>query len=44
MTLKQKTTSLNEGSVAWDIDLAKNAIIRDKRMASEKDNRQYTAD
>lgn len=29
--------SLNEGSVAWEIDIAKRAVIRDKRMVGEKD-------
>ena len=30
--------SLNEGSVAWEIDLAQNTVIRDKRMVGEKDS------
>lgn len=29
--------SLNEGSVAWEIDIAKRSVIRDKRMIGEKD-------
>ncbi|UNZ53826.1 hypothetical protein [Agrobacterium tumefaciens] len=29
--------SLNEGSVAWEIDIAKGSVIRDKRMVGEKD-------
>ncbi|MFK0208534.1 hypothetical protein [Agrobacterium sp. NPDC090283] len=29
--------SLNEGSVAWEIDIAKGSVIRDKRMIGEKD-------
>nr|MBP8937470.1 hypothetical protein [Agrobacterium sp.] len=29
--------SLNEGSVAWEIDVAKGSVIRDKRMVGEKD-------
>ncbi|EGL65515.1 hypothetical protein AGRO_1899 [Agrobacterium sp. ATCC 31749] len=29
--------SLNEGSVAWEIDIAKGSFIRDKRMVGEKD-------
>ncbi len=29
--------SLNEGSVAWEIDIAKSSVIRDKRMVGEKD-------
>ncbi|WP_312841673.1 hypothetical protein [Sinorhizobium psoraleae] len=30
--------SLNEGSVAWEIDIAKGSVIRDKRMVGEKDS------
>lgn len=30
--------SLNEGSVAWEIDIAKGTVIRDKRMVGEKDS------
>ncbi|MBN8932613.1 hypothetical protein [Agrobacterium pusense] len=30
--------SLNEGSAAWEIDIAKGSIIRDKRMVGEKDS------
>ncbi|MCZ7447291.1 hypothetical protein O8B93_06785 [Agrobacterium rhizogenes] len=30
--------SLNEGSVAWEIDIAKATVIRDKRMVGEKDS------
>ncbi|MGV2111669.1 hypothetical protein ACQZ46_10355 [Agrobacterium salinitolerans] len=30
--------SLNEGSMAWEIDIAKGSVIRDKRMVSEKDS------
>lgn len=30
--------SLNEGAVAWEIDLANGTIIRDKRMVGEKDS------
>lgn len=37
-TFADGKASLNEGSVAWEIDLAKNTIIRDKRMVGEKDN------
>lgn len=29
--------SLNGGSVAWEIDIAKGSVIRDKRMVGEKD-------
>jgi hypothetical protein len=29
--------SLNEGSVAWEIDIANRSVIRDKRMVGEKD-------
>ncbi|CDN94727.1 hypothetical protein [Agrobacterium tumefaciens] len=29
--------SLNEGSVAWEIDIPKRSVIRDKRMVGEKD-------
>ena len=29
---------LNEGTVAWEIDLANGTIIRDKRMVGEKDS------
>lgn len=29
--------SLNEGAVAWEIDIANGTIIRDKRMVGEKD-------
>lgn len=29
--------SLNEGTVAWEIDIGKRTIIRDKRMVGEKD-------
>ncbi|MCZ4431817.1 hypothetical protein O3S81_19040 [Agrobacterium sp. SOY23] len=29
--------SLNEGSVAWEIDIAKGSVIRDQRMVGEKD-------
>ncbi len=29
--------SLNEGSVAWEIDIAKSSVIRDKRMVGVKD-------
>ncbi|WP_075654325.1 hypothetical protein [Pseudochrobactrum sp. B5] len=36
-SIRQKT-SLNEGSVAWEIDLVKNTVIRDKRMVGEKDS------
>ncbi|WP_198939201.1 hypothetical protein [Agrobacterium sp. YIC 4121] len=30
--------SLNEGSMAWEIDIAKGSVIRDKRMVGEKDD------
>ncbi|MND25896.1 hypothetical protein D3C80_163330 [compost metagenome] len=30
--------SLNEGSVAWEIDIAKGSVIRDKRMVGERDS------
>ncbi|MBX8812174.1 hypothetical protein KHQ08_04365 [Pseudochrobactrum algeriensis] len=36
--LMGQKTSLNEGSVVWEIDLAKNTVIRDKRMVGEKDS------
>jgi len=29
--------SLNESAVAWEIDIAKGSVIRDKRMVGEKD-------
>ncbi|MGJ4857503.1 hypothetical protein ACN6KF_003493 [Labrys sp. La1] len=31
------TVTANEGSVAWEIDLSRRAVIRDKRMVGEKD-------
>lgn len=37
-TFSDGKASLNEGSVAWEIDLGKGAIIRDKRMVGEKDS------
>jgi hypothetical protein len=36
-TFTEGKAGLNEGSVAWEIDLAKGTIIRDKRMVGEKD-------
>lgn len=30
--------SLNEGTVAWEIDIAKGTVIRDSRMIGEKDS------
>ncbi|MCJ2875396.1 UNVERIFIED_ORG: hypothetical protein QE446_000011 [Rhizobium sp. SORGH_AS260] len=36
-TFTDGKASLNEGSVAWEIDIAKGSVIRDKRMVGEKD-------
>jgi hypothetical protein len=37
-TFADGKASLNEGAVAWEIDLAKGVVIRDKRMVGEKDS------
>ncbi|MGP4687096.1 hypothetical protein [Agrobacterium pusense] len=37
-TFSRGKASLNEGSVAWEIDVAKGSVIRDKRMVGEKDS------
>lgn len=36
-TFTDGKASLNEGSVAWEIDIAKGSVIRDKRMVGERD-------
>lgn len=36
-TFPDGKATLNEGTVAWEIDLANGTVIRDKRMVGEKD-------
>ncbi len=37
-TFADGKATLNEGSVAWEIDLSNGTVIRDKRMVSERDS------
>ncbi|WP_028602988.1 hypothetical protein [Ottowia thiooxydans] len=37
-TFSADKVSLNEGTVAWEIDVSKRAVIRDMRMIEKKDS------
>lgn len=42
-TFADNKASLNEGAIAWEIDLASGTIIRDRRMLGEKDQGSCSA-
>lgn len=42
-TFADNKASLNEGAIAWEIDLASGTIIRDRRMVGEKDQGSCSA-